>query len=161
MELTNVFQLANTAVLPAWLWLCIWLFLPSHWQRATHLIGLIVPLLQCMLYAVLILVYFSDAEGGFTSLQDVMLLFDDPGATLAGWVHFLAFDLLIGWLIARHAINNQTPVFLVVPCLFLTFMFGPTGLLLYIAIRIALNFSDRKVGEAKSTPESLLPTLSI
>ena len=90
-----------------------------------------------------------------------MLLFDDAGATLAGWVHFLAFDLLIGWLIARHAINCQTPVFLVVPCLFLTFMFGPTGLLLYIAIRIALNFSHRRVARANSIPEPVLPPLSI
>ena len=43
------------------------------------------------------------AEGGFGSLADVMRLFDSPTVALAGWIHYLAFDLLVGAAIARIA----------------------------------------------------------
>lgn len=62
-------------------------------------------------------------------------LFEDPYLLLAGWVHYLAFDLFIGSWEVRDAQRLRLPRLLVVPCLLLTFLFGPAGLLLYFTIR--------------------------
>ncbi len=63
-----------------------------------------------------------------------MLLFTDRWLVLAGWVHYLAFDLFIGSWQVRDARRNRVPFVLVVPCLVLTFLFGPIGLLLYLLL---------------------------
>ncbi len=57
-------------------------------------------------------------------------LFENPYLLLAGWVHFLAFDLLVGAWEVRDARRVGITHLLVVPCLLLTFMAGPVGLLL-------------------------------
>ena len=43
------------------------------------------------------------AEGGFSSLAAVSTLFADPWVLLAGWTHYLAFDLFIGGWEVRDA----------------------------------------------------------
>jgi len=48
---------------------------------------------------------------------------------LAGWVHYLAFDLFIGSWEVEDAAANGIPHWLLLPCLFLTLMVGPVGLL--------------------------------
>jgi hypothetical protein len=53
---------------------------------------------------------------------------------LAGWLHYLAFDLLIGNREVQDARERGVPHFLVVPCLALTFLFGPAGWLLYRSV---------------------------
>jgi hypothetical protein len=63
-----------------------------------------------------------------------MLLFTDRWLVLAGWVHYLAFDLFIGSWQVRDARRNHVPFLLVLPCLVLTFLFGPIGLLLYLIL---------------------------
>jgi hypothetical protein len=54
---------------------------------------------------------------------------------LAGWVHYMAFDLFIGAWETRDARRAGVPHLMVVPCLILTFMLGPIGLLVYLALR--------------------------
>ena len=78
---------------------------------------------------------FRSAPGGFSSLPDVALLFTNRWMLLAGWIHYLAFDLLIGAWEVRDARQRAIPHLLVLPCLFLTFMFGPAGWLLYMGLR--------------------------
>ena len=56
---------------------------------------------------------------------------------LAGWVHYLCFDLLVGCWEVRDARDRGVPYMLVIPCLVLTFMFGPAGWLLYQGVRSA------------------------
>jgi Domain of unknown function (DUF4281) len=58
----------------------------------------------------------------------VQLLFTSEWAALAGWVHYLAFDLLIGAWIARDVMSRGLSRWLLLPLLPLTFMFGPMGL---------------------------------
>jgi hypothetical protein len=65
----------------------------------------------------------------------VTALFTNAWLLLAGWLHYLAFDLLIGTWEVRDAQERGIPHALVVPCLFLTFMFGPAGWLLYVTLR--------------------------
>ena len=49
------------------------------------------------------------AEGGFGSLADVATLFQKQELLLAGWIHYLAFDLFIGAWETRDAARNQIP----------------------------------------------------
>jgi len=132
----GLFQAANLLALPGWLWLMVWLFLPRTAQNATRYGGLILPLVLAILYASSMLVHFSSATGGFDSLAGVLSLFRHPGATLAGWVHFLAFDLFAGWCITRHSVTSKVNRLLVILCLLLTFMFGPIGLLVYCLLLV-------------------------
>lgn len=128
----TIFALASAAVLPGWAAL-----LASPWfPRAAGLVaGLAVPLLLAAAYTALIVAFLGRAEGGFGSLAEVMALFAVPEAALAGWVHYLAFDLLVGAMIVRQAREEGVPFLMVLPCLPLTFMLGPAGWLLFQAIR--------------------------
>ena len=53
--------------------------------------------------------HFQGAEGGFGSLADVATLFGKPELLLAGWIHYLAFDLFIGAWEVRDAQRNEHP----------------------------------------------------
>ena len=94
-----------------------------------------IPVLLGLLYLYIILVHWRGSEGGFGSLGQVSDLFQSPWLLLAGWVHYLAFDLFIGAWEVRDAQREGIHHLLVIPCLFLTFMFGPIGLLLYLGLR--------------------------
>ena len=58
-----------------------------------------------------------------------------PSAVMAGWIHFLAFDLFVGAWICRTARASGIPFLLVLPTLPLTFLFGPAGYLAFVAVR--------------------------
>jgi hypothetical protein len=61
----------------------------------------------------------------------LLALFDSRWLLLAGWVHYLCFDLLVGTWEVEDARARGIPHLVVVPCLVLTFLFGPAGWLLY------------------------------
>jgi len=69
------------------------------------------------------------------SLQAVTTLFTVPELLLAGWIHFLAFDLFVGAWEVRDAQREGVHHLLVIPCLALTFMAGPAGLALSWLVR--------------------------
>ena len=86
----------------------------------------------CVAYAVLVqLVFFSVQGGGFSSLAAVQRLFEVPEVALAGWIHYLAFDLFVGLWIAQRADAMGLSRWLQAPVLVVTFMFGPIGLMLF------------------------------
>jgi hypothetical protein len=126
-----LFRILNMATLVAWLPLVL---LPRR-RWATTVVPVAMPALLGVVYVVLVAVSLPGSEGGFSSLAGVRLLFDDPHALLAGWTHYLAFDLFIGGWEVRDAQQRGIPHLLVVPALALTFLFGPAGLLLYLAVR--------------------------
>jgi ABA DEFICIENT 4-like len=86
-----------------------------------------------------VLAFWWSSEGGFDSLDNVAALFRTRELLLAGWIHYLAFDLFVGAWIVRAARQSEVPFLLVVPCLVLTFLFGPSGLLAFLALRGARN----------------------
>ena len=73
--------------------------------------------------------------GGFTSIEGVRTLFSTDVGMIIGWTHFLVFDLFIGAWEARDAQRRGFKHWLLIPCLLLTFMFGPIGLFLYLVLR--------------------------
>ncbi|MFK7966895.1 MAG: ABA4-like family protein [Burkholderiaceae bacterium] len=134
-ELFNqLFDLSGPLAVIGWLALLVSPLLP---RLAQWVAGLIVPTILSVAYAALILANWADAPGGFDSLGNVMLLFDVPAVALAGWLHYLAFDLFVGAWIARTARAEGVPHLLVMPCLVLTFLFGPIGFVLFLSIRFA------------------------
>jgi hypothetical protein len=131
MTADAVFRILNLATLAAWLPL---VFLPRR-RWATTVLPIAMPALLAIVYAVLIAVSLPGSDGGFSSLAGVRALFNDPRALLAGWTHYLAFDLFIGGWEVRDAQERGVPHLLVVPALALTFLVGPAGLLLYLVVR--------------------------
>ena len=63
---------------------------------AQSVTGTIVPILLAAVYVAVIAANWRGSEGGFSSLPDVAALFRNPWLLLAGWTHYLVFDLLIG-----------------------------------------------------------------
>jgi hypothetical protein len=131
MSLGTVFSVASALATVGWVVLA---FVPSRflWPvRAARLVALALA----FGYVALLAAFFTRSEGGFGSLADVGLLFQAPGALLAGWVHYLAFDLLIGSWEREEAVRIGLGPLMLIPSLFLTFMFGPAGWLCFLGLR--------------------------
>ena len=97
-----------------------------------------VPAALGIVYLTLLVMNTPPEGAGFASLAQVERLFSSQWLLLAGWVHYLAFDLFIGAWEVRDAMRLNVPHLLVIPCLVLTFLVGPVGLLLYFIIRLAV-----------------------
>lgn len=136
MNPETLFSICSAIVLPGWILLA---FAP-RWTWTERVTGSgAISLLLALVYLYLVIVWFGTAEGGFGSLADVERLFQTPQLLLAGWIHYLAFDLFIGAWEVRDARQLGISHFLVIPCLVFTFLFGPVGLLLYFVLRWALG----------------------
>ena len=128
-----LFQLVNPLVLPGW----ALLILAPRWRWTQTIAAVALPILLAVVYLVTLALALGGGmgDGGFNSLAGVAALFRNPLALLAGWIHYLAFDLFIGSWQVRDAARLGLSHWLVAPCLLLTFLFGPVGLLLYFALR--------------------------
>ena len=131
MTAEQLFSILNLITIVAWVAM---IFLPRVRWTST-VVPVALPLLLALVYIVLVASTVPWSEGGFSSLAAVKTLFDNPWALLAGWAHYLAFDLFIGGWEVRDAQRHGIPHLLVVPALVLTFLFGPAGWLLYMGIR--------------------------
>lgn len=134
MSPDQVFAVANTVALSSWVLLAV---LPGRRWVTQVVTGTVVPALFAAVYVAIIATTFAGAEGSFATLGGVATLFANRWVLLAGWIHYLTFDLLIGTWEARDAVERRIPRVVLVPCLFLTFMFGPAGWLLYMGARSA------------------------
>jgi Domain of unknown function (DUF4281) len=130
----QLFLVANLIALLGWVLLAAF---PQRRWPAEVVSGWVIPALFAGLYVVIIAATWGRSPGGFSSLSDVALLFQNPWLLLAGWVHYLAFDLLVGSWMVRDARRRGIAHLLVVPVLLLTFMFGPAGWLAYLVLRAA------------------------
>ena len=133
------FSAANPLALLGWLLLCAGLFSRGAWrERLLVAGGRALPLLLCLAYAVVLYTHWGTAPGGgFGNLDQVATMFRSPGLLLAGWIHFLAFDLFVGRWIIDDALAHRLPRPAVLPSLLLTFLFGPIGLGLHVSMRLA------------------------
>jgi hypothetical protein len=138
-----LFQYSGPPVLLGWLALVL---APLFPRAADLLAGFLIPALLSVAYSGLILVHWADAPGGFGSLADVMTLFTSPELALAGWVHYLAFDLFVGAWMTRTARAERIPHLFILPCLLLTFLFGPAGFFAFIALRTTRAAQARMTG---------------
>jgi Domain of unknown function (DUF4281) len=145
MTADTLFSLGNFVATAAWLLLAA----APRRRWATLATGTFVPLMLSLAYFAVLALHWGEGRGSFASLRGVSELFSNDWVLLAGWIHYLAFDLLVGTLEARDAIEHGIPRWLLLPCLLLTFLFGPIGWLAYNAVRAGF------VGpRALFTPES-------
>jgi hypothetical protein len=148
MTLETAFTAANLFALLGWAALIFAPVARARLVAAARIVGFVL----CLAYATALTLALTHptpgaaAGGGFGSLAAVAILFSNKGALLAGWIHYLAFDLWTGAWEARDAERAGVPHWLVLPCLFLTFMAGPVGLGLYLIIRT--GFRSRAMAEA-------------
>ena len=69
--------------------------------------GTVIPLTLAAIYLTLFVLHARESDGGFSSLAAVAQLFDNRWLLLAGWVHYLAFDLFIGAWETRDAMARR------------------------------------------------------
>ncbi len=138
MSADLIFSICNSAVLPGWVLL---IFMPK-WKWTLSLISAgLIPFVLGLVYVGLFISQSGSMPegGGFGSLAGVASLFANPYVLTAGWIHYLAFDLFVGAWEVRDSQQQGISHWLVIPCLLLTFMLGPTGLALYFIIRTVKN----------------------
>jgi hypothetical protein len=96
----------------------------------------VVITLLSVLYASLVFNSLAPTDfQKFNTLDGVVSLMSVPGAALLGWIHYLAFDLMVGVFIAANAAKHGISRWVILPCFLFTFMLGPVGLLLYLLVR--------------------------
>ena len=133
MTPAQVFSIANMIAMPMWI---LMILLPK-WKVTRSLIDYkVIPLVLAVIYAIYIFIALQGGGGmDFGSLESVMTLFTKENAVLAGWVHYLAFDLLVGmWMLDQNK-DLGIHQLLMAPCLLGSFMLGPVGFLLFMILR--------------------------
>lgn len=143
MSWEDWFGIANTVALTGWAALVL---LP-RWRSLLITAGYVLPALLSAGYATLVLIYFFRVEGGgYGTLAEVKALLASEPVLLAGWVHYLAFDLFIGGWIAMRSDSLGVSRLIQAPLLAATFMFGPLGLLLFLATEAAIRLAPATPG---------------
>lgn len=136
MDWNTLFILANTIVMPAWF--LLW-FLPDSEITQRVVYSYLYPFLLGISYVVLLVLSFGQADSismeAFSTVEGLQALFSSKGALVAGWMHYLLFDLFVGMWIARDAMQLGISKWIVLAPLFFTLMAGPLGLVLYLGVR--------------------------
>ena len=132
---STMYLVLNFGVLPFW---ALLLLMPH--ARITEVLvhSVMMPLILGVTYAWLLataLVLPAPEGAGFSSLEGLMKLFTVDIALVAGWAHYIVFDLFVGAWEARDAQRVGLHHLLLAPCLILTLLVGPIGLLSYIMVR--------------------------
>ena len=130
----TIFSVCSSLAMVGWAGLIL---LPGQRLVVEVLARVVIPLIIAAIYLFLMVSNYAaaPADAGFGTLDAVASLFTIRGLLLAGWIHYLAFDLFIGAWETRDAMARGVSRLLLVPCLFMTFMLGPIGLLCYHVVR--------------------------
>ena len=138
MSADLIFSICNYAVLPGW---ALLIMLPK-WKWTLALISaVIIPFVLGLVYVGLFASQLGNFPegGGLGSTQSLMITFRNSYILTAAWIHYLAFDLFVGAWEVGDAQKQRIPHWLVIPCLVLTFIAGPTGLVLYFIFRFIVT----------------------
>lgn len=134
--LDTLFTATNVLAMIGWAGLIL---LPGRQFVVRILARVLIPAVIAVIYIILMVSHAGSAPegGGFGSLAGIATLFSVDALLLAGWIHYLAFDLFVGSWEVGDARKEGIPHLIVVPCLALTFLAGPAGLALYFAVKYA------------------------
>jgi hypothetical protein len=128
-----IFKLSTIVALAGWF---ILFFLSPFWFRADRFIIGVIILLLTLTYTWLVIVYFDfHLAEQMKTLNGFADIFNNKYLAAAGWVHYLALDLMTGTWIKKNAFKNGIPHWVTLICLLLTLMAGPIGLLAYLVTR--------------------------
>lgn len=129
MSDARTLQLLNLAPMPGWALLVVAVFVPSVRPTAWMVCGVGLPAALALAYGALLFLRREPARGSFFDWDGLRSLFQSPKVLLAGWTHFLAFDLFVGTWIARTGTEAGVAGPWLVVLLGLTLMLGPLGFL--------------------------------
>ena len=133
----QAFNIANVFALLGWI---VLVFLPSHRAAVEGVARTLVPGLLSIAYAVILIPLMLRGGGGsVASWEGVAAALNQPWLLIAGWLHYLAFDLLVGVWQVETARKEGIPYLAVLPCLLLTFVLGPIGYLAFLVARWTLG----------------------
>lgn len=125
-----LFSWMNNLALIGW---ALLILTPKRWTWLMVSTGIVIPTILGIAYGALMLMNFADVEGGgYSSLQQVKALMSDESVLVAGWAHYLCFDLLVGTFIAKESDKRGIVRLIQIPILLATFMFGPVGFVLFL-----------------------------
>lgn len=131
-----VFDYSSTAAMVGWVLLILG---PRRFDWFNAVALWVIPAGLSVVYGLIVVSRFAGAGGGFDSLASVATLMSNDWALLAGWVHFLAFDLFVGAVMAAR--KDRAGVSRVVqgPILLAIFMFGPFGFVIAALTELGLR----------------------
>lgn len=157
----TLYTVVNVLVLPPWLLLIV----APRWKWTSSVTTVVYPCLLGLMYVALLAFNVRSMTDGIASLDNLARLFENPSVLLMGWVHYLAFDLFVGSWQVRDARRLEIPHVLVVPCLLLTLLLGPTGLVCYFALRFAhgnhMHKSAKRSADCRAFPARLSQMVEI
>jgi hypothetical protein len=149
-SLESSFKLANIFAMSGWLVLIV---LPN-WQYSENFILYLSFILLAALYVFLLQKAMrtkpransnsrsdkshTEDKPNFTNLRGVLALLKNPTGALAAWVHILAFDLMMGLYIHNEGAAANISHWYLLPCYLLTLIFGPIGVMLFLALKFLL-----------------------
>lgn len=145
MDWNALFGAMNTLALAGW---AVLLLAPRRWTTLVWVPRLVVPGAIALLYTALMGAHFAAADGGYGSITAVRGLFASDPVLVAGWGHYLAFDLLVGTWLAERMDRAGVTRLLQAPVLLTTFMFGPAGWLLGLATEAAARLRHHRTARA-------------
>lgn len=121
-------------------WILLIFFPKKRWTFAIVASGGVSAILGLFYIYFIVGSFTGEATGGdFNTLAGLKTLFQSDIALLAGWAHYLAFDLFIGAWITSNAQHLGLAHWKIIPCLLLTFGLGPVGLLMYFIVRTVMT----------------------
>lgn len=126
----RTFALLNALVLPWWLAMIL-----APRSRATAWLVARLPLVLAAVGASYVGLLVRAIDGGLLDDLDpdaMRRALSRPDAFLAGWAHYVAVDVFVGRWIWRTALAERRRCRV---ALLLTMLFGPSGLLLFLAQR--------------------------
>jgi hypothetical protein len=145
MDWSALFSAMNGVAMLGW---GVLVLAPRRWRTLSLLPRYAVPGAIAVVYVGLMAAYFASAGGGFGSIAEVRRLFDADPVLVAGWGHYLAFDLLVGTMLAERMDQAGVSRLLQAPVLLMTFLFGPAGWLLGLATEAGARLAGRRTVEA-------------
>lgn len=137
MDWGSLFSIVNLVALVAW----AALILLPRWPALLSAVMYAGVGLLCLIYSVCLIGVLSGAvsagDGGadFTTIEGVRSVFSSDVGVVIGWTHYLAFDLFVGLWIARDGDQKGISRFVQAPILLATFLAGPLGLFVWLAVR--------------------------
>jgi hypothetical protein len=138
-----LFSWLNTLAMIGW---ALLMFAPKRWKWLLATTGIVIPCTLGLIYGALMLVNFTSVEGGgYASLAQVQALMDNESVLVAGWAHYLCFDLFIGTWIARESDKIGVVRIVQIPILLATYLFGPVGLVLFFITSAGYSTFNAKV----------------
>jgi len=146
-----LFSHVGTAAMVGWALLILG---PRRFRWFNAIALWIIPAGLSVVYAMIVLSRFSGIGGGFDSLGAVAMLMSDDWGLLAGWVHFLAFDLFVGAVMAARMDRAGVGRVVQAPILGAIFLLGPLGFLIAglteLGLRAAPNFIQARSAKGAS-----------